>query len=66
MFAFADAREYSYSQVPYLEQEEETSLLFMFVVPVTDITSSTDVEVVRTLPEADNTKGIAEKELKVG
>ena len=44
MFASADAREYSYSQVPYLEREEETSLLFMFVVPVTDITSSTDVE----------------------
>ena len=38
----------------------------MFVVPVTDITSSIDVEVVWTLPEVDKTAGIAEKELKVG
>ena len=38
----------------------------MFVVPVTDITSSIDVEVVRTLPKVAKTAGITEKELKVG
>ena len=38
----------------------------MFVVPVTDITSSIDVEVVKVLPEVDRTVGIAKTELKVG
>ena len=39
---------------------------FIFVVPVTDITSSIDIEEVRFLPEVDKTAGIAKKELKVG
>ena len=41
-------------------------LFFIFVVPVTDITSSIDVEVVRFVPEVNKTAGIAKKELKVG
>ena len=39
MFALSDARDYSFSKVPYLEREEETTAQSNFVNNVTYFTS---------------------------